>query len=116
MNRIWIFGFLIFVHSFASGAGGDWKPLHGKLSITTAPLSDPLPGGPPVAFFTIDGDSAKIIFNRMIKSKTIKNACAEKGMTMRMVGDIVCSKRGSIYTCNFGVGLSDGKLQPGYTC
>lgn len=111
-----IWWLLIFIHSLAFGAGGDWKPLHGEFTIAPAPLSDPLPGGLPVAFFTIKGDAAKAIFNRMIEPKIMKNACAEKGMTMRMIGDVVCYKRGSTYTCNFGVGLSDGKLQPGYTC
>lgn len=116
MKRIWIGFLLMLTCSFALGAGGEWKPLRGKFTITSSPLSDPLPGGSPVAFFTIEGDAAKTIFSQMVEPQTKKNACAEKGMIMKTVGNVVCSKHGAIYTCNFGVGLSDGKPQPGYTC
>jgi hypothetical protein len=106
----------MFIHSFALGAGGIWRPLHGEFSITPAPLSDPIPDGPPVAFFTIDGDAAKTMFNGMIKPNIMKNACAGKGVVMKSVGDLICFKHGREYTCSFGVGLSDGKLQMGNTC
>ena len=107
---------LLFIHSYALGAGGDWKSLHGKMTVSPAPLSDPLPESTPVAFFAIDGESAKTIFNAMVEPKIVKNACGETGMVMKSVGDIVCFKQGRTYTCNFGVGMSDGKSQAGYTC
>ncbi len=116
MKRTLLFCCLLAIYSCAVGAGGTWMPLNGEVKISSAPLSDPLPDGSPVAFFTIDGDAAKAIFDGMIKSRIVRNYCSESGMAMKMVGDISCTKQGRKYRCNFGVGLSDGKSQKGYTC
>lgn len=98
------------------GAGGMVKPFRGEFTVSSAPLSDPIPDGPLVVFLTIKGDAAKIIFNQMVNPKIEKNACGENGLTIKTVGDLLCSKMGATYYCNFGVGLSDGKLQHGYNC
>ena len=56
------------------------------------------------------------MFEGMRNAKTEKNACAESGLTMKITDGLVCFEQRHKYSCNFGVGLTDGKLQLGYTC
>ena len=97
-------------------AAGHWAPVQGEYTVQSAPLSDPIPGSPPVAFFTIKGAAAKAMFDGMRDAKTEANACGENGLTMKFAENLVCSKQKGHYSCNFGVGLSDGKLRLAYTC
>ena len=94
----------------------EWKTFRGEFVIRQAPLSDPLPSSPPVAFFKIEGPAARAMFDGMRNAKTEKNACAEIGLTMKIADGLVCFKQKNQYSCNFGVGLSDGKTQLGFTC
>ena len=115
MRYVLIFLCLIGTYSFVFAAQGQ-EAIHGKMSVESAPLSDPVPNSPPVVFFTIEGNSAKTIFTRMVNPKIYKNACGESGVIMKELGDLICFKHKKNYTCNFGLGLSDGKSQFGYTC
>lgn len=37
-------------------------------------------------------------------------------LTMKIADGLVCFKQKNQYSCNFGIGLSDGKTQLGFTC
>lgn len=115
-SLLWSLCGLLIFHPSAFGAGGAWKPIQGVFTVWQAPLSDPIPDSPQVAFFKIEGAAAKAMFDGMRNAKVEKNACAENGLTMKIVQDLVCFKQGGKYSCNFGIGLADGKLQFGYTC
>jgi hypothetical protein len=69
-----------------------------------------------VTFVTIEGSAAKEMFNGMLNAKVQRDACGEPGLTMKILNSLVCSKLRNEYSCNFGVSLSAGQLQFGYTC
>jgi hypothetical protein len=102
--------------SLTTSNAKDWRGLKGTFIVGKAPLSDPLPDSQPVTFVTIEGSAAKEMFNSMLNAKVQKDACGESGLTMKILNNLVCSKLKTEYSCNFGVGLSDGQLQFGYTC
>ncbi len=117
MTRLLLLSLLgLSIISLSASGAGEWKALRGEYTIQQAPLSDPIANTPPVAFFKIEGAAAKAMFEGMRDAKTEKNACGENGLTMKIADGLVCARLKGQYSCNFGVGLVDGKLQLGYTC
>jgi hypothetical protein len=102
--------------SLKTSYANDWRALKGTFIVGKAPLSDPLPDSALVTFVAIEGSAAREMFNGMVNAKIQRDACGEPGLTMKILNNLVCSKLRAEYTCNFGVGLSDGQLQLGYTC
>jgi hypothetical protein len=117
MKNLGLFCYLILAYSFAFGAGNEWKPIHGEYAIVASPVTDPIPGNPPVAIFLIEGDAAKKIYDSMVNPKIYKeDLCQENGGRVKSVGNIVCTKHKSSYSCHFGIGLDDGESRESYTC
>lgn len=107
---------LFLVNALAHGVQDNWLPLKGKLKVASEPLSDPAPHGDPVAYISVDGAGAKAIYEGMKGFKTITNACGEPGLVSRTVGDVVCYRNKSSYSCEFGIRLSDGVIRTGRAC
>lgn len=112
----WILLAMLLVTSSAYPEEGDWLALRGKARVAIEPLSDPAPGGKPVAYLSVQGVAAKAMYEGMQGYRSVANACGEPGLSSRTVGDVVCYRKKSSYSCEFGVRLSDGAIRIGRAC
>jgi hypothetical protein len=112
----WILLAMWFITVSAYPDEGSWLTLRGKAQVAIEPLSDPAPGGKPVAYLSVQGVAAKAMYGSMQGYRFVANACGESGLSSRTVGDVVCYQKKAVYSCEFGVRLSDGAIRAGRAC
>lgn len=112
--RATITAFVVYVSPVSTGA--QEIQLQGQLIISKEPITDPVPNGPNVAYFSIRGNAAKQMFEKLKSAKTVKNACGEQGLTLKTQGKLQCSQKARVYSCDFGIRLTDGIAVTGFAC
>lgn len=111
----WIM-FVMLIFSASAFTADGWLALRGKAKIATEPLSDPVANGKPVTYLSIQGATAKGMYEGMQGYRSVENSCGEPGLFSRAVGNLICYRKQSSYSCELGVRLSDGAIRPGKSC
>lgn len=116
MNKLALLAIAVVSTCVNSAESNSWSSLQGLQKIEAESLSDPVPHAPLVVYFSIRGRSARSIYERLPLSGRIANVCDEAGMSAKSAGNMMCFRKASRYSCEYGIRLSDGALVNGRTC
>ena len=69
------------------------------------------------AFITVEGPGAIALYNAM-KSKAIRDACRDNGSTLKVAGNLSCSRSadGKSAICDHGIDTRTGRSSPQKPC